>query len=46
MTYTIWSNSGKHEYLVYEGSAVILRSGLVFTTRAAAKRAMLKELAV
>jgi len=45
MTYTIWSNGGKFEWIIREGEEIVKRSGLVFNSRAAAKRAMIKELA-
>lgn len=45
MTYTIWSNGGRFEWIVREGENIVQRSGLIFTNRAAAKRAMLKALA-
>lgn len=44
MTFTIWSNGGKHEYIVYDGDKIVRRSGLIFNTRAAAKRAMMKAI--
>lgn len=44
MTYTIWGNGGRFEYIVREDGEITLRSGMVFTSRAAAKRAMLKAL--
>ena len=44
LTYTIWSNSGRHEFIIRCGETIIRRSGLIYTSRAAAKRAMLKHL--
>lgn len=45
MRYTIWSNAGRFEFLLYDGDDLVTRSGLVFLNRAAAKRAMLKAAA-
>ena len=45
MTYTIWSNDGKFEWLLRDGENIVERSGLIFTSYAAAKRAMRKYLA-
>lgn len=42
MTYTIWSNGGRYEWIIREGEFIINRSGMIFTSYAAAKRAMLK----
>ena len=42
LTYTIWSNAGRHEFIIRCGETIIRRSGLIFTSRAAAKRAMVK----
>jgi len=44
MTYTIWSNAGRHEWLIADGDTVVKRSGLVFANRAAAKRDLLKSI--
>lgn len=44
MTYTIWSNSGKFEYIVRDGENIVTRSGMIFNNRAAAKRAMIKAI--
>lgn len=44
MTYTLWSNGGKHEWIIRDGENIVARSGLIFNNRAAAKRAMLKAL--
>jgi hypothetical protein len=45
MRYTIWSNAGRFEYLVYDGGGeLVTRSGLIFRNRAAAKRAMIKAI--
>jgi hypothetical protein len=44
MTYTIWSNAGKFEWIIRDGESIVKRSGLIFNNRAAAKRAMLKAL--
>ena len=43
-TYTIWSNAGRHEWLIADGDTVVKRSGLVFANRAAAKRDLLKSI--
>lgn len=42
MTYTIWSNGGKHEWILRDGEIIVARSGMVFNSRAAAKRALIK----
>ena len=42
MTYTICSNGGKFEWIIYKGENIVRRSGLIFNTYAAAKRAMLQ----
>lgn len=44
MTYTIWSNGGKHEWIIRKGENIVARSGLIFNNRGAAKRAMVKAL--
>lgn len=44
MTYTIWSNAGRFEFIVREGERIIKRSGLIYTSRAKAKREMEKFL--
>ena len=41
-SFTLWSNAGKHEWIVYNGDTVLNRSGLVFNNRAAAKRSLEK----
>lgn len=43
MTLTIWSNGGRHEFLIRnEAGEIVVRSGLVYSNRAAAKRAAMK----
>lgn len=37
LRFTIWSNAGKHEWLVYDGDEVVDRSGLNFSSRAKAR---------
>lgn len=44
MTYTIWSNGGRFEWIIREGEEIVKRSGMIFTNRAAAKRAMMKAI--
>lgn len=46
MTYTIWSNGGRHEWLIRQGETTIQRSGLIYRNRSAAKRALLGALAL
>jgi hypothetical protein len=46
MTHTIWSNAGRYEWIVREGEAIVARSGLIYRSHAAAKRAMRKANAV
>lgn len=41
MTYMIWSNARKFEFIVYENGEILKRSGLIYSSRAAAKRAMM-----
>ena len=36
MTYTVWSNAGKHEWIIRIGENIVARSGLVFNSRSAA----------
>jgi hypothetical protein len=45
MTLTLWSNSGRHEFLIRDGETIVARSGLVHPSRAAAKRAAMKAAA-
>jgi hypothetical protein len=42
MTFTIWSNAGKFEWIMYCGDTVLDRSGLVFKSHNAAFRALLR----
>jgi len=44
MTYTIWGNGGRYEWLIRDGENIVARSGQIFTSYAKAKRAMLKAL--
>jgi hypothetical protein len=44
MTYTIWSNGRKFEYVIRNGEEIISRSGLVFNSRSAAYKALVKSL--
>jgi hypothetical protein len=44
MTYTIWSNCGKFEWIIRDGETIVKRSGLIFNSHSAAKRDMLKNL--
>jgi hypothetical protein len=44
MTYVIWSNAGKHEWIVSEGEEIVQRSGLIFNSRSAAKTNMNKTM--
>ena len=46
MTYTIWSNGGKFEWIIREGETIVKRSGMIFNDRTAAKRALLGALAL
>jgi len=43
MTYTIWSNGGKYEWIIRAGETIVSRSGMIFNSYSAAKRAMLKQ---
>lgn len=45
MTYTIWSNGGKFEWIIRNGENIVSRSGLIFNNHASAKRALMKALA-
>lgn len=42
MRFTIWSNGGRFEYIVYQGEELIARSGLIYTSRSKAKSAMMR----
>jgi hypothetical protein len=44
MRYTIWSNGGKFEWILWNGEHIASRSGLIHNSHGAAKRAMLKAL--
>ena len=44
MTYTIWKNGGKFEWIVRKDESIIGRSGMIFNTYNSAKRAMMKWL--
>lgn len=44
MTYTIWSNGGRYEWIIRDGDAIYARSGMVFSNYAAAKRSLLDVL--
>jgi hypothetical protein len=41
LTYTIWSNAGRHEFIIRCGDTIIHRSGLIFTSRSRAKQKMI-----
>jgi hypothetical protein len=43
-TYTIWGNGGKFEWLIRDGERISARSGSIFNSYGAAKRAMVKAL--
>lgn len=43
MTYTIWSNGGKYEWIIRDADSIVKRSGMVFNSRAAAKRDLMKQ---
>lgn len=40
MRYTIWSNGGKFEWVVFENEEIVKRSGLIYLTRREAKKAL------
>lgn len=42
MTFTIWSNAGKFEWIAMIGDTVLDRSGLVFNSHKAAFRSLLR----
>jgi hypothetical protein len=44
MTYTIWSNAGRHEWIIRAGEIILSRSGLIYRSRAAAKAGLLAAL--
>jgi len=46
MTYTLWSNGGKHEWIVRDGENIVKRSGLVFRSRSAANTNLKKTLGI
>lgn len=41
MTYTIWGNGGKFEWIIRDGEIITKRSGMIFNSRAAAKHDMM-----
>lgn len=45
MSLTLWSNAGRHEAIISEDEKIVWRSGLVHTSRGAAKRAAMKKAA-
>lgn len=45
MTLTLWSNAGRHEFIIRENEAIVARSGLIYPNRGAAKRAALAKAA-
>jgi hypothetical protein len=45
MTYTIWGNGGRYEWLIRKDEYIVKRSGMIFTSHSAAKRALMRELA-
>ena len=44
MTYTIWSNAGRYEWIIYTHETIIARSGLIYTSRSRAKQKLITEL--
>ena len=44
MTYTIWSNAGRYEWIIHTNEEIIARSGLIYTSRSRAKQKLLIEL--
>jgi len=44
MTYTIWKNGTKYEWLIRDGETIIDRSGLIYNGYTQAKRSLLKAL--
>lgn len=44
MTYTIWKNGSRYEWIIRDGENIVSRSGLIYLSYSAAKRAMLKTL--
>jgi len=44
LTTTIWSNAGRHEWIIRKDEEIIARSGLIFTSRARATRKLILEL--
>jgi hypothetical protein len=43
LTYTIWSNGGRYEWIIRDGETIIARSGLIFTSRSRAKQKLILE---
>jgi hypothetical protein len=43
MTYTIWSQGRRYEWIAYEGERVVARSGLIFTSYARAMQKLIVE---
>jgi hypothetical protein len=46
MTYTIWSNGGKFEWIIRVGENIVARSGLIFRYHGQAKRDLYRNLNV
>jgi hypothetical protein len=44
MTYTIWSNAGRYEWIIRDGDAIVARSGLIYPTRSRAQQKLILEL--
>lgn len=43
MTLTLWSNAGRHEFIIRKDGKIIASSGLIYPNRSAAKRAAMKK---
>ena len=43
MTYTIWSNAGRYEWIIRNGEDIVARSGLIYTSRSRAMRKLILE---
>lgn len=44
MTYTIWSNGGRYEWIIRNGEGIVARSGLIYLTRSRALQKLILEL--
>jgi hypothetical protein len=46
MTYTVWSNGGRHEYIARVDGQIVARSGMIYSSRKQAIAALMRDPAV